>query len=720
MNDNTVERYAGARRAERLALLAVVAATLASFAYFVLLHDPFTIVTYPFKFPDSWVWLVEALAYLGYDVIGSVLAPVTPLTFAALLSCGAADLIPLRAIICHHAMTPALFLLVRSATNCWRTALLASMLCLTSSSMLGNSVYIGSDVAANMLLLYAVLFFWLGVTRHGKFLWPMAICWGGSALTQYLAFLLVFPFVAFLFVAKRSLLRDPRLLGSFVLAYLIGGSEFIRRAILYGDPLYSRATHLGLVKFHLDDIGQYAWWSLGFFSPLIVVMVFAGVWECVARPTLRVFGAFLAILISSMVVFFVFMYNWPDNRFIQYGAPMAFALAAIGWRRWSFGRDRPFAATPERPASDAAPGGGPERGTGDGRVLGGRWRVGFGWGLAAGMVVAGSLSKSQPFSNEVVVAPGAVLDMEAIGKVEHSRVRLDMVLRWSGWRYNIFYYSHAKRVRALLADGRPIPCSFNNGADDLDQLVREGLDGLPPEAAVGLATCEIGRWHVEQNMLSFLSRRAVIAWTGLDGQLEAKGREIGALVTRRDGRYRDVQVIPECRKAEVLTLRPGESARQSLILSEPVVGLSALTGTFDKEGVVLGVGVRSRDAIWRLEVEGVRVLNNAYTILWLDSGAELGAGEYELTLTNDGERPVAVYVNAEHRSSRRSLEGVEDRGAKGDMIIRATVEDPKWNRRFEYRGHCGEYWLWWSGRANDGGRRAQTVEGREEGWNPNL
>ncbi|MEE8170508.1 MAG: glycosyltransferase family 39 protein, partial [Phycisphaerae bacterium] len=438
------------RRSDWRAFVAVLIATAASFGYFAAVHRDVTLLNYAFKFPDSWDWLVAALAWLGCDVIDPVRAPFTPIAFATMFHYGVEDLIPFWGLTWHHLMVPAVYLLIRAGTGSTIAAVMAALLTLTSASMLGNALYVGSDVCANTSMVLTLLFFWLGLRKTSGYFWPMGFFWGISALTQYAAFILAVPVVGYLLVFERRRLRDGHLWAGCALAAVLGLSQFAMRFASYGDPLYSRVTHLALVRPHADQFVRYVLWSVGFFSWPVLLLAVVGCWDILCRRDLRRFGAYLIGVIVTLFVFFVFLYDWPDNRFILYWAPLTFGLAGIGFRHCCedlvlHGRSPAPNATTSGRADSPDNAAAPSRAAGSATAP--RLAVGVSLALAVFVLAGGSLARSHPFSDEIVPWHGVAIDVRSSADADASPLGMHWTMQRSHSRYDNFYAAHARRLR---------------------------------------------------------------------------------------------------------------------------------------------------------------------------------------------------------------------------------------------------------------------------------
>jgi hypothetical protein len=664
--------------------LMMFVATACSLVYFLIVHRDFTLLSYPFKFPDSWDWLVDSLSYLGCEVIPPVRAPITPLTFAALLSVGADDLIPYVGIFYHHLMIPGVYILTRTGTGCSRTALWAGVLCLVNSRLLGNALYIGSDVAANALMLYAVLFFWLGVTRNRRYLWLMSLFWGASALTQYAAFFLVFPLLGFILLFRRRLLRDSRVWASFVVAGVLASTQFVFRLIEYGNPLYSNVTHLGLLRPHFDTAGPYLWWSVGFFSPLVLVLALVGLWRVVRSRCLHAFGTLLALLIGTMAAFFVLLYDWPDNRFILYWAPAVLIFAAIGLahcvaRLLGESTSRTSIANHSQSSSIGAF----------------RGRKVIATLLVLCTLVSGSLAAAHPFAGDVVLSPGVALVPTSDKPPLAPGGRTEVHLRWSSKRYQCFYYSHARAIRAFSHGREALACSFNDATMALRGLAPAIQAGLPVGATIEMLSASPGRAYWERNTLSFLTRRAVVAWEGL-GAADGGGRDRPAmLVTYRDMGFSEQQLVEQGDHPTILTLHSGEKIQQRMTLPDGTAGIELLTGTFDRKGVALNVTLNRVGPDLAAVYQGdAQLRNNERTMIVPETSDPFAGGPYLLTLENRGELAGAVYVNDTVAPNGWRLVGVDGTAEAGCLVLGVVVRDDAWARRFTLVARSEGYCLW--------------------------
>jgi len=653
-----------ARRQDMLGAGIVAASTLASIVFFLIVHRPFNLLTYPFKFPDSWSWLVEGLAYQGHDVIPTILAPLTPITFAVLFKFGWADAICHRAMLCHHLLAPVVFVFVRLGLRCTWTATVAALLTLTSASLLGNGLYIGSDVSANCLFWAAVACFWLGVSRRAGWFYAMGLCLGLSCLTQYAAFFLPFPLFTFVLLYHRPLLKNRHYWAGFILSGVLGGSQFLGRWIIYGRPLYSHAQHVELVHVHWDSIGPYAWWSLGFFSIPVILMSLLGFWDGLCRNEFRPFAVLISLVTATMIVFFVILYAWPDNRLIQYWAPGTLIFAAMGLRRCRADL-RAARGSPVRSAT---------------AVL-----------LTGVVLIYGSLARSQPFSGEVVIAPGIALAIDPLGAGVSPDTPLVVSKLRSHTNFQAFYWSHARAIRGFLAGKRTLPCTFNDATADLVELTPTILKNLSANSVIGLSDSEshASNWH--RNTLAFLTRRTVMLASPVDALgVPATDRPMDILVSS-DSLAETVSLIPMPSRAAVITLQPGQTATQHLTLPGGIAELRLMTGNFERTDAMIQARLIDSGSNRVLFDERAAVRNNAETILPARVSA---AGEYDLVVQCAGAVPAAIYVSSATPPNGWHLTSDALETADRQMVINAGVLNEQWDRSFELVARSGRYHVW--------------------------
>ena len=145
----------------------------------------------------------------------------------------------------------------------------------------------------------------------------------------------------------------------------------------------------------------------------------------------------------------------------------------------------------------------------------------------------------------------------------------------------------------------------------------------------------------------------------------------------------------------MVTIKPGERVRQRMILPDGTVDLELLTGTFDREGVVIHYALDRESPDRAACGQGdATISNNVYTPLLPKQTKPLPAGAYILTLENRGDLDVAIYTDEAHQSAGWEL--VDDDGTRltGGLTMRALIEDNRWSQTFNFVARSGKFWLW--------------------------
>ena len=303
------------------------------------------LVQYPYHFPDSWSWLSDALHLAGYDTQMSYRPPVFTSFIAIYYMIGLENLIPyngqifsIMAIIGTYAIASKLY------TK--EIGLYSGILLLMNGYFLSYSTYIIADILGVALITFAFYFFIVGIRSdaHPMNLYLSGFIGGLSFITQYIGILVIFVASTFLiFQGKRLLSKRKDLIISSFIYILTSSSWFIYRWINFGDPFYSKVTHIGLLDFKLDltTFLYYVLNTLSFTSFICIFLAVFGIVRlkqkyCVDICALKnkngaqLSTIFILIWIIVFFSFFVFIYSWNDSRFILYWIIPLLILSSVG------------------------------------------------------------------------------------------------------------------------------------------------------------------------------------------------------------------------------------------------------------------------------------------------------------------------------------------------------------------------------------------------------
>ncbi|MFO0983273.1 MAG: glycosyltransferase [Planctomycetota bacterium] len=278
---------------------------------------------YPFTFPDTWDWLMNAAYYAGRPVDCSWRPPLTALLQAAVLDHERLILL----------LSPLFFLLGAIAIAAAGAAVgveagaIAASLYLASHLYFGNALYVGNDLAASTLTFAALALAarpdcsprraaLLGLTCGAAFL-------AGGVAVLAIGFALVV-------LAVRMRRASVRLLAVAAAALALALAPYYAfKWARIGSLAHSTVQHVEYLRVHLDAVPYYLAGQLCRFSPAVLALAVLGIasgWR--GRP--RWFTAYWLFAALLLAAFFALMYEWRDNRFLLYWGQPCVLLAAVG------------------------------------------------------------------------------------------------------------------------------------------------------------------------------------------------------------------------------------------------------------------------------------------------------------------------------------------------------------------------------------------------------
>ena len=322
-----------------------IAPALVLVAWLIHLRASTSLASYPFLFPDSYDWIVNGLRYSGTHLAPfsiSHRAMLLPLVIAGCFRLGIENSVVLFGTFAYL-LTVVLAAVFLPRAMSRAGALVAIWLVTFSFTFLGQSAYLGADVAANLFLaaglgcLYAFL-------SGGRTTWliPAGAVFGLGMHTQYIgAILLPAILVATLLVERNGrltitmarwpqLARDRRAavaLAAFVLAVLV---PLVPRLLVFHVAYREYVQHWSLVHPHADGPAFYAWGLLAAFSWPVCLLAAVGAITGLAGRR-RYLTACLLLWIADVLLFFAFLYTETDVRFLLYAGLPTYLLAAEGF-----------------------------------------------------------------------------------------------------------------------------------------------------------------------------------------------------------------------------------------------------------------------------------------------------------------------------------------------------------------------------------------------------
>ncbi|MFN8390212.1 MAG: hypothetical protein U0136_07990 [Bdellovibrionota bacterium] len=304
---------------------------------------PDVVGNYPFHYPDSFDWIVNALSYVErflygrHDLDITVRQPLFPALIAV------SELIRLPQVVL--ALLPLTFfgsiaaffqigrlLRVRSAVLVVGTVVLS-----LSYPLAFYSFYYMADPFAVMLMLWSAVFYVQALTddsRETSSAFRGAVCACFAAITQLYGLFptLVFSGLTFL---RGLVQRSPRkvFLGCAVLCVALFGQGLwmIAKKVLFGSFLASKVVQFGYLQLTLANLDFYRTvWPI-YFAPLLAICVLLLPFARFAKfPKAQRSAALYLVLLIGALTSFVFFYQVQDSRFTTYFIYLVYALTLFG------------------------------------------------------------------------------------------------------------------------------------------------------------------------------------------------------------------------------------------------------------------------------------------------------------------------------------------------------------------------------------------------------
>ncbi len=310
----------------------------------------FDLLFYPFFFPDSFDWLSNGLRYSSKALSSfeiSHRAMFLPLLIALAYDFGFENMIVLVGLLALAATVLLAYFGLRKL-GFERESLLVALGLLLSFTMLGQSAYLGADVAANAAIVAAVLFL------------SYALCNGSSpsfvAFTvtfslglhlQYIGFILA-PFWLFAFFLNTKngslslgfgnlarLWRSGAILPGLIAGALALFLPLLPRLLAFKLFYTEKVQHTSLLHFNLDDPYYYLLGLFANYSWPILALAAIGCFSVDSsstQPAKQRWFKFLCIVwLLNIFIFFQFFYSWKDIRLLVYLSFPLFFLASSGF-----------------------------------------------------------------------------------------------------------------------------------------------------------------------------------------------------------------------------------------------------------------------------------------------------------------------------------------------------------------------------------------------------
>jgi len=302
---------------------------------------PDLVITYPFITYDGYEWVGDGLHYAGHDTPVVYRNPGLPLVIAALAKLGLERLLPLV----HVALLALFFWFLAKLLSLFfrRSTVLVTCLALFFNFKIQN--YFDHVIADPWALTCQTISLYCLLDAFRK---PWLLVWSlaFAAISFQFQYSIAFTFPAYLLAlwqlyrtatrpgsntgSPAGALSVRRLAGIVAVGVLVAACialpPFVHRYLVFGNPLHSGVVHFPLLGFHVFGVAYYLFGYFAFFGIPFALLALLGVAGYRHRDGRL---AIVYLQLACVVLFWVFLYQWLETRFILYMVP-AFAVLFAG------------------------------------------------------------------------------------------------------------------------------------------------------------------------------------------------------------------------------------------------------------------------------------------------------------------------------------------------------------------------------------------------------
>ena len=285
---------------------------------------------YPYITSDSYDWINNGLYWAGAPVAPSLRPPGFPLVIAALWKLGALSFLPVVNFLFLGVSTAALYALLRERHDGWIAAT-ACWFFFANGYVQDLSRYVMAETCATPFLVLATLAF-VRAARAPRAWIAFGLCLGAGFLFSYAAVPVTVGFgVALLAVSRGDLRRRELWAGLFAYAIVVGGWIAFRWSFYRAHPSGPRHGVEALLRPSLANLPFYAYAAIALMGLVPLALYLAGALRFVRSPSPppRWRAAVLGPLIA-LSLFWGFVYDWADKRFLLYALPFLVCFLAEG------------------------------------------------------------------------------------------------------------------------------------------------------------------------------------------------------------------------------------------------------------------------------------------------------------------------------------------------------------------------------------------------------
>jgi hypothetical protein len=285
---------------------------------------------YPYVTSDSWDWIANGLSWAGEDVAASWRPPGLPLLIAALFRLGLLSWLPVVNVLVLGLTTAGLYLLLRERHGAWISAC-AAWFFFANDYVQDLAKYVLAEVACTFFLVAAAAAF-ARAARDPRAYRLCGLLLGVGFLFHHAALFAGIGFAAALALTRPGDLRRPEAWQGAAAGGLLAGTWAAARWVHFlgysGGPRHIQEE---LVRFSPENVRFYLFAGTALLG-LVLVPVYAwGAVRLVAgNGSARGYRAAVLAPLLGLGLFWVFLYDWVDKRFLYYLFPFCVCLLAEG------------------------------------------------------------------------------------------------------------------------------------------------------------------------------------------------------------------------------------------------------------------------------------------------------------------------------------------------------------------------------------------------------
>jgi 4-amino-4-deoxy-L-arabinose transferase-like glycosyltransferase len=285
---------------------------------------------YPYNTADSYDWINNGLFWAGASVAPSLRPPGLPLLIAALWKLGALPFLPVFNFLFLGLSTAALYALLRERHDGWIAAI-ACWFFFANGYVQDFSRCVMAETCATPFLILAALAL-VRSARAPRAWIAFGLCLGAGFLFSYATVPASIGFaVALVAVARGDLRRKELWVGLIAYAIVAGSWIAFRWSFYRAHPGGPRHGVEALLRPSLVNLHVYVYAATAIVGLVPLALYLAGALRFAGSPSPppRWCAAVLGPLIA-LSLFWCFVYDWADKRFLLYALPFLVCFLAEG------------------------------------------------------------------------------------------------------------------------------------------------------------------------------------------------------------------------------------------------------------------------------------------------------------------------------------------------------------------------------------------------------